>query len=66
MNTEGASVNITRVKEVVDTLVRGKVVDKIMETMEHGFGEVQFKITIQNGEIKVISLTDTRTIKLST
>lgn len=57
-------VDIDKIKKVVDTLVRGKVIDLIMQTMDHGFGEVHFKVTVQNGSIKVISLTDTKTVKI--
>lgn len=57
-------VNIDKVKNIVDTLVKGKVVDKISETMDHGFGDVTFKITVQNGAIRVITLTETQTVKV--
>lgn len=55
--------DLAKVKQIVDTLVKGKVIDSISETMDHGFGEVNFKITVQNGVIKVISLSDTKTVK---
>lgn len=58
------NVDIDKVKHVVDKLHRGQVIDTILETMESGFGEVLFKVTIQNGTIKVISLTDTKTVKI--
>lgn len=56
--------NLDKVKKIVDTLVNSKVIDKISDTLDHGFGEITFKITVQNGAIKVISVTDTKTIKI--
>lgn len=57
-------IDIDKIKSIVDTLVKGKVVDSIAATMDSGFGDVSFKITIQNGFIKVISTTDTKTVKI--
>lgn len=57
-------IDIQAVKEVVDVLVKGKVIDAIMETMAHGFGEISFKVIVQNKAIKIISITDTKTVKI--
>lgn len=51
-------------QDIIDTLVRGKVVDKIARTTVHGFGDVTIKVFIQNNMIKTISLIETETIKL--
>ena len=53
-------IDIDKVKNVVDTLVKGEVVDAIMDTMNRGFGEVNIKVTIQNGVIKIIYVTPTQ------
>jgi len=60
MNT----IDITKVQKMVDLLVDVKFIDSISRTMDHGFGEVNCKVTIQNGVIKTIAVSDTKTIKL--
>ena len=57
-------INIDKVNKIVETLVRGKVIDKISETMDSGFGEVIFKVKIDNKTIKTIYVTDTKTVKV--
>ncbi len=56
--------NIHESKHIVDILNEAKVIEKILDTMDHGFGEVNFKVTVQNGAIRVISVTDTQTVKI--
>jgi len=55
---------LDKVKKIVDTLVRDQLVSEISEVMVSGFGEVNLKVSIQNGTVKVISLTDTKTVKI--
>ncbi len=58
-------INIDKVKQIVDTLVKGKVIDKISTAMDNGFGEVIVKVGIQNGVIKIITTTETETVKIA-
>ena len=58
------NLDLDKVKGVVDALSKGQVIDKILSIMDHGYGEVQFKVTIQSGKIQVIASTDTRTVKI--
>lgn len=57
------NISIDKGKQVVDTIVNVKAVDAILETMDHGFGEVIIKVTVQNGVIKVIGVTKTKTVR---
>lgn len=59
-----SEIDIVKVKGVVDNLVQGKVIDKILTAMEQGFGEVEFKITIHNKQITFINSTSTEVVKI--
>jgi hypothetical protein len=55
--------DLKKVEDIVMLIKQSNVIDKILETMDHGFGEVNFKLTIQNGKIVFVALTDTKTTK---
>lgn len=57
-------INIDKVKQIVDALVTERLTDEIFGVMQSGFGEVNCKVTIQNGAVKVISISDTKTVKI--
>jgi hypothetical protein len=57
-------VDIDKVKRVVDILVKAQAIDAILSTMDHAFGEVNVKVSIQNGSIKTIAVTNTKTVKI--
>jgi predicted ATP-grasp superfamily ATP-dependent carboligase len=57
-------VDMERVKNVVNTLVQGEAIDTILKTMDHGFGNVEIKVNVQNGIIKLLSISNTKTVKI--
>jgi hypothetical protein len=57
-------IDIDKVKRVVDTLVKAQAIDAVLATMDHAFGEVNIKVSIQNGTIKTIAVTNTKTVKI--
>jgi hypothetical protein len=57
-------VDIDKVKRVVDILVKAQAIDAILSTMDHAYGEVNVKVSIQHGSIKTIAVTNTKTVKI--
>lgn len=51
-------------QKIVDILVSEGVIKKILNVTKHGFGDVSLKVSIQNGIIQMLHLSETKTIKL--
>lgn len=50
-------------EKYIDVLYLGKFIEMVASVMEKGYGEVVYRVVIQDGKPKTLHLTQTQTVK---